>query len=174
MPGKIFETIANSIHALVRAFCWFAAGAISIMILFVVSNVLSRFFFNKPLPGSIEIIELTAVVVVFFAIGYTEFKRGHVQVELVVSRFPMRARAAIASAMCFLAAVFFALMAWRGWMLAWTYTFPRVRETFVLSIPIAPFIFVLAFGSALLALEALVHVFRPLSGEAKGKARPGN
>jgi TRAP-type C4-dicarboxylate transport system permease small subunit len=168
-PGKLFETIANGIHVLVRLLCWVAIGALSIMILFVVSNVLSRSIFSKPLPGSIEVIELSAVVAVFFAMAYTEFRRGHVCVELVILRFPRRVRVIVARVMYALATVFFAVMGWRGGVLAWSYLFPKARETFVLSIPIAPFIFVLAFGSAVLALEALIHVFQPLPSEAVRK-----
>jgi TRAP-type C4-dicarboxylate transport system permease small subunit len=167
--AKLFQTIASGIHALVRVLTWVASGALSIMIIFVVSNVLSRFFFKKPLPGTIEVIELVAVVIVFFSVAYTESKRGHIYVELLVSRLSKRVQAVLASMMYFLAAVFFAVMGWRGGVLAWSYLVPRVRETYVLSIPIAPFLFVIALGSFVLALETLIHVFDPLpDGGRKG------
>jgi TRAP-type C4-dicarboxylate transport system permease small subunit len=167
--GRLFQTIANGIHASVRVLTWVACGALSIMILFVVGNVLSRFFFKKPLPGTIEVIELVAVVIVFFSVGYTESKRAHIYVELLVSRLSRRTQTVVASMMYFLAAVFFAVMGWRGGVLAWSYLFPRVRETYVLSIPIAPFLFVIALGSFILALETLIHVFDPLpDGGRKG------
>jgi len=165
--GKLFETTVKGIHVLSRVLTWVATGALSIMILFVVSNILARFLLRKPLPGSIEVIELLAVVVVFFALAYTEVRRGHVHVELVVSRLPRRTQAILASIMYFLAAAFFATMGWRGGVLAWSYLFPRIRETYVLSIPHAPFLFAIAFGSVVLALEALVHVFQPLLTEAE-------
>ncbi len=165
--GEVFQAIANGIHALVRVLTWVASGALSIMILFVVGNVLSRFFFKKPLPGTIEVIELVAVVIVFFSVAYTESKRAHIYVELLVSRLSRRAQSVLASLMYLLAAVFFAVMGWRGGVLAWSYLVPRVRETYVLSIPIAPFLFVIALGSFVLALETLIHVFQPLSDNGK-------
>ena len=84
--AKLFQTIANGVHALVRVLTWIASGALGILILFVVANILSRFLFKKPLPGTIEIIELVAVVIVFFSVAYTESKRAHIYVELVVSK----------------------------------------------------------------------------------------
>jgi TRAP-type C4-dicarboxylate transport system permease small subunit len=165
--GKLFKATARGIHALVKVLTWVATGALSIIILFVVTNVLSRFFFGKPLPGTIEIIELGAVVIVFFSVAYTEARRGHIYVELVVSHLPRRAKAILASMMYFFASAFFAIMGWRGGVMAWSYLFPRIRETYVLSIPIAPFLFVIAFGSFVLALETLAHVFQPLSDEER-------
>ena len=167
--GKLFETTVKGIHTLIRVLTWVATGALGIMVLFVVSNILSRFLLRKPLPGSIEFIELVAVVVVFFALAYTEFRRGHVHVELVVSRLPRRAQAILASIMYFLAAAFFVAMGWRGGVLAWSYMFPKMRETYVLSIPFSPFMFVIAFGSMVLAIETLVHVFHPLPTEEEEK-----
>ncbi len=166
-PTKSFETFARGIHGLIRVLTWVASGTLGIMILFVVSNVLSRFLFGKPLPGTIEIIELVTVVIVFFSVAYTEAKRAHIYVEIMVRRLSRRAQAILASIMYLLAAVFFAAMGWRGGVLAWSYLFPRIRETYVLSIPIAPFLFVIAFGSLVLAVETLIHVFHPLPDEEK-------
>jgi len=162
------KTVAAYIHRLVKILSWVANGALGLMILFVVSNIFTRFFFNKPLSGSIELVELVAVVVVFCSLSYTESRRGHVHVELVVSRFSVRVQAILASIMYFLSTAFFLTMGWRGAVLGWTYVVPRIRETFVLSIPIAPFVFVIAFGSLVLALESLIHVFYPLGDEEIG------
>jgi len=164
---KVFQAIANGVHALVRVLAWVAGGALGVMILFVVGNILSRFFFKKPLPGTLEVIELVTVVIVFFSVAYTEAKRGHIYVEMLVSRLSRRTQAILASMMYLLAAVFFAAMGWRGGVQAWSYLFPNVRETYVLSIPIAPFLFVVAFGSLVLALETMIHVFNPLPDEQR-------
>ena len=152
---------------MVRVLTWIASSALGIMILFVVGNVLSRFLFKKPLPGTIEVIELVAVVIVFFSMAYTEVRRGHIYVELVVSKLRRRTQAILASMMYLLATVFFAAMGWRGGVLAWSYLSPNIRETYVLSIPIAPFLFVIAFGSLVLALETMIHVFYPLPDEQR-------
>jgi len=165
--GKGFQSVANGVHALVRVLTWIASGALGILILFVVANVLSRFLFKKPLPGTIEVIELVAVVIVFFSVAYTESKRAHIYVELVVSKLRRRTQAVLASMMYALSAIFFAVMAWRSSVLAWSYLSPTTRETYVLSIPIAPFLFVVAFGSLMLALETAIHIFYPLPDEER-------
>jgi TRAP-type C4-dicarboxylate transport system permease small subunit len=170
-PRIFFSKIETGIHALVKALSRVAIVALSAMILFVVSNILARFFFKSPIPGTIELVELIAVIVVFLAVGYTEFRRAHISIELVVNRFSSRARAVTASIMYLLSAAFFVILGWRGAVLAWSYSYPTIRDSYVLSIPFAPFIFFIAFGSAVLGLEALTHVFRPLPVEdGKGEA----
>ena len=164
-PPEMLDKVEKGIHALVKALSWVAVIALSGMILFVVGNILTRFFLRKPIPGTIELVELIAVVVVFLAIGYTELRRGHISIEMLTVRLSPRTRSVLASTMYFLSAVFAFVMGWRGAVLAWSYIFPTFRESYVLSIPFSPFIFVIAFGSLLLGLEHLIHVFRPLPAD---------
>lgn len=89
--------------------------------------------------------------------------------DLVVSLFPKRAKAVLASIMCFSGTVFFIVMSFEAGELAWSNLFPSVLLTDTLSIPFAPFVVVIAIGSLLLGLEMLINAFHPLpSGKEQG------
>ena len=155
----------NIIHGTSRVLAWIAAGFSILMMLTIVINVVGRFVFRKPLPGTIEIVEMLTSALIFFALAYTEQKRRHIHVELIVSRFPRRAQAILASIMYFFGAVFFIVMGWQGCILMLKSLTPLVQASHILSIPEAPFIFAVAFGSLLLGIELLIHVFQPLPPE---------
>jgi hypothetical protein len=60
------------------------------------------------------------------------------------------------------------VMGWQSAELMWNYMVPSVRASSILSIPLSPFLFIIALGSVILALELLVHVFQP-PPDGKGK-----
>lgn len=161
-------TIRGGLHAIIGVFTWIATGVLGLMVLLVVSHISGRFLFNKPIPGTIELVEMAIVVVVFFALAYTEVRKGHVQIELLVSRLPAGARRILATVMYFFGAAFFIIVAWRVALLMWSYLFPSIRTSDILDIPFAPFIFVIAIGSLALSLEMLLNGFQlllPQSGK---------
>lgn len=61
------------------------AALIIFLMFFATAEVFSRYFFNFPIPGHVEIVELIMAGVVFFGISYTERVRGHVGMELFVT-----------------------------------------------------------------------------------------
>lgn len=163
----MFNRIKKIIESLAIRLTWFGSVALSLMILFVVTNVLSRFIFKKPLPGTIEVIELVTVLIAFFSVGYTEVRRSHIYVELVISKLPRKVRSIVGSIMYLICTAFFGVLGFEAWRLGRSYLTPTLRDTYVLHIPIAPFIFVIAFGSFVLALVTLLHIFHPLPDDSK-------
>jgi TRAP-type C4-dicarboxylate transport system permease small subunit len=157
------------VHAVSRGLSWVAAGASIIMMLLIVINVVGRFILRKPLPGTIEIVEMLTAALIFSSLAYTEHLRRHIHVDLLVSRLPRRAQAVLASVMYFFSGVFFIVMAWQGGILIYDSVTPLVQASHVLSIPEAPFLFVVALGSLLLGIELLIHVFQPLPPEKDEK-----
>ena len=161
---KLIGAAVRGIHAITIVVTRIAGIGLGIMMLLIVSNILARFLFKKPLLGTIELVELLTLISAFFTVAYTEVRRGHVKVDLVVSRLPRRAQAVLASIVYFIGAAFFVRLAWQGGEQMWSDLFP-IRVTNILYIPFAPFMFVIAFGSMLLGLEMLIHVFQPLPTE---------
>ena len=155
------------LDAITAGVSWIGAGALVLMILVVVANVVGRYLFRKPVLGAVEIVGLLTVVVVFCVLAFTEAKGAHIVVDLFVSRLHGRAKAILASIMSLLGAVFFIIMGWQGWDLMLSNLSPFVRATGVLSIPFAPFMLIMAFGCVLFGLELFVHVFIPASGKKR-------
>jgi TRAP-type C4-dicarboxylate transport system permease small subunit len=149
---KLLDTVTAGVS-------WVGAGAMVVMVLVIVANVTGRYLFKTPVLGAVEMVGLLTVVLVFCVLAFTESQKAHIVVDIVVSRLHGRSRAILASVMCFFGAVFFIIMGWQGWDLMWSNLFPTMRATGVLSIPFAPFMFIMAFGCALFGLELFVHAF---------------
>ena len=139
---------------------------IGFMMMVTVVDVVGRRLFNAPLLGSMDLTTFMMVVVVFFSIAHCQLVKGHVTIDLVVSRLPTRIQAIINSIMY---SLFFLLFVWI------TYQFYlRALEVMknnivsaTLEIPVAPFYFVAFFGCALLSLLALMHLLSFLAGSVK-------
>lgn len=151
--------ISHILDAMINVLFWIGSGALVVMVLVVVINVLGRFLLKKPVLGAVEMVGLLTVVVVFCVLAFTEAQRAHITVDIIPSRLPERTKKILASVMCFLGALFFTIMGWQGWELMWSNLFPTIRTSGVLSIPLAPFLFIMAFGCVLFGLDLLLHTF---------------
>jgi len=130
-----------------------------LIILLVVADVVGRYVFNRPISGTLEVIELMMPAVVFFAFAYVEAKDGHVKVDFIVLRLPKRIRACVdAVASCVSFAVF-GIIAWQS-VLRFFYLQQQGDVTGYLRIPISPFPLILAFGSILFCCQLIFRILR--------------
>jgi TRAP-type C4-dicarboxylate transport system permease small subunit len=72
---------------------WVAMFAIVACVGLVVTDVIRYQVVGKPVPGTHEVVELIAAVILSMGIGYLTFVRGHVAVGLLVDRFRPRVQA---------------------------------------------------------------------------------
>lgn len=72
---------------------WVAMIAILACVAIVVTDVIRYQIIHEPLPGTHEVVELIASVILSMGIGYLTFVRGHVSVGILVDRFRPRAQA---------------------------------------------------------------------------------
>lgn len=67
----------------------FSIGAIMVI---TTMDVLGRYLFNVPLPATYELTECAVAGAVFLGIAYTQFRKGHVQMEIVVLHLSQRGK----------------------------------------------------------------------------------
>jgi len=72
-----------------------AGLALVCMMSWVVTDVISRYVFDRPILGSYEVVEYTMVVFIFMAFAYAQFNKAHIAVPIVVERFGPRTQAVI-------------------------------------------------------------------------------
>jgi TRAP-type C4-dicarboxylate transport system permease small subunit len=65
-----------------------------IMVL-TVCDVVSRYCFNYPIMGTIELVELMLAIMVFLGLAYAT-QKGHIVVEVIFILLPVKARAIVA------------------------------------------------------------------------------
>jgi TRAP-type C4-dicarboxylate transport system permease small subunit len=101
-----------------------------------------------------------------FALPYTQSKKGHIEVELLVERFPKRVQLVIASIMCLISTGLFVLTTWQVFRNA----ISKLQDgnvTAVLAIPIYPFVFVADLCFLLLLLLVLLELIKLIGKVAR-------
>lgn len=153
---KVADFLEKALSRVSYRVCNFGVTVLMAMVLLVVTDVILRRFFNSPLSFTLELVEIMLTVVVFFAVAYTATQRSHVSIDVLVSRFPLRAQTIIEAALCIISVGLFSTIA-RG-SLIYGMQISRIGlETGILGIPLYPFAFVVASGSILLALVLLAR-----------------
>jgi len=145
--GKFAEIISKVVN-------WVGAGVLAVMMFLIAADVAMRYIFNSPIPGAQEVSEFMLIMVIFFGIGYAGFQRRHVFVDLVINRLSSLNRLildSIVNAFCF---IIFAIVAWRAVTYA-LYIQSMGGQSLMLRLSLSPFIMLIAFGSALLAIVLL-------------------
>jgi len=147
--------VSRKVHSLGGIF-------LALMMFITAVDVVGRYIFNRPIKGSTELNELALVVMVFLGFAFTATQKGHVRVELIVSKFSEKLQAVIESLIALIGVGLFFLITWQAFVLAIT---ARSRDltSMVLFIPVFPFALVMTFGSGLLCLVLIAQLFQNVS-----------
>ncbi|MBW1777266.1 MAG: TRAP transporter small permease [Deltaproteobacteria bacterium] len=130
-------------------------------------DVLFGKFFNMPIPGTFEATEALMVLSAFLAFAFNQQVKGHIQVELIISRLPKRIKLKFDSFNYLMSALFFFLVAWQGWVGGWHSLMVREYESGLIAFPVYPAKLILALGASMMVLQCLVDFANALSGRNK-------
>ena len=164
---KLSQFIESKINILSRLMGIIAICVLVVMMLFTVLNVVMRAFFNSPIPGDVELIEVGMVCVGFLGLAWCAIRGMHIGVDLVVSFLPRRTQAVFDSFGYLIGLGICILLTWRSFAEG-----IGIRElhnlSSTLNFPMFPFYWVTALGYGVLCMAILVLLVRSLS-EAKKK-----
>lgn len=139
---------------------YLGATVLFLMMLLTTWDVASRYLFNSPILGALEITEFLVVTVVFSFLGLTQQEKAHVSVDLVVGNLPARCRRVIGFINRLASLAILGLITWM--------TLERAIELMhmeeysgTLHIPVAPFVFLVALGCGAMCLELARQMFKP-------------
>ncbi|WP_035235395.1 TRAP transporter small permease [Desulfobacter vibrioformis] len=152
------ETI-EKISDILNRWAGIIAGIIlGVMILLTMGNIVLRRVW-VPIRGTYEIMGFAGAVITALAMGFTQKKREHIHVDILISRFPRAVKKAVFAVNTAMCSVFFLVAAWfvclRGMTLLET---GEVSET--LRMAYYPFAFVVAFGCFLLAAMLFIDLLK--------------
>ena len=153
---KIFQTSENILKMLSLWAVRIGSVVLILMMLLVFIDVFLRYIFNSPVVGSVEIVEVMMVLVVALGIAYTGINKGHISVDLLVSRFPQRVQTVIDILNSLVATIIFSIMSWKTGLQALVAGSRNVTTT-VLEVPIYPFVWTLSMCTGLLSLVFLLQ-----------------
>ena len=86
---------------------------LALMMLHITVDVVLRYFFNRPIKGSYEVVEFMLVLLVYLGLAYTQTKKGHVSVTLFTAKLSLGQVSVIRSATYLLCLAIFGIISWR-------------------------------------------------------------
>lgn len=172
MPGA--EMGARSAPLLYRVLMVMVAVFLFAMTALTFVDVIGRYFFNSPIPGTFEIVEYLLGLVTFSALPLISRDRAHVTVDLFDRMIRGRFRKVVDFCILLGSAVVVAFIGERMWQTAWDELAADYVSEY-LGITRAPFLWVFAALSAVTALILIMMLVRFVSGkEDRGPGAGGS
>lgn len=76
------------VSVFIKVFAFIATAALALAMLLTSADVILRYFFNSPIPGTYELVELTMGIFSPVAIMYCVWKKEHISVDIIFDRLP--------------------------------------------------------------------------------------
>ena len=168
MANNIAQHYVSAIRKTGKVCVDVAMVILFLLMLLGASEVIGRFFFNRPIVAVLELSQIMQAMIVFLAWAYTTAQRSHVRVELFVRGFSSRLQAILEFVIAILGVVLFGLIAWQAAKKAVFYWETNMQVD-VLFIPLAPFQLFLSIGAILLCLELIAQMIE-LAPRMKGES----
>ena len=161
--------VLDSISAFLnRVLTWIGGFFLVSMIVLTCVNIIFRMVW-VPIKGTFELMGYFGAIVTAFALGYTQIKKAHISVDILVNNFSIKTRKVvnmINHAVCFF---FFSAVAWQIAIKATTLmNTGEITET--LRIVYYPFTYGVAFGCAILTLVLFTDLVRSFMQEKEDKS----
>jgi tripartite ATP-independent transporter DctM subunit len=140
--------------------CNFGMYALVVMVLTVVADVLMRAL-KVGVPGLNELEVFMLIAVTFLSIAYVGIKKGHLSIELFVSKLSQRHQLVIKTINDLFGLFIMVIITWQSAV----YALHKMGvSTQVLNLPLTPAIFLITLGSGLLCLVIIADIFEDLGG----------
>jgi TRAP-type C4-dicarboxylate transport system permease small subunit len=163
MGTKIFRKADDIICRIASAGTYIGGFLLFLMMLLISADAIGRYIFFDSIKGSLDIIEIMLVFVVFFSVGQVAVLKSHVSVALIFSRFPMRLQVVlniITALLCFGISFLMVRQLFLRGLAQISYT---VSYSPSLQIPLWPIYLVASPGLLLLSVVFLMDFIRCLT-----------
>ena len=159
--GGWFATVDKAVGVLVNAGGWLGGIAVVALMFHIIADVFLRYFFNSPLPATIEIVSYWwMVLAVFPGIALTQRRKEHVEVTLLSDLMPESHKSVIILAARVLTIITVGALAWYGWLAALEQMQRGEIAMGSITILIWPMRFIVPLGFGLFFLQLLLDLYR--------------
>jgi TRAP-type transport system small permease protein len=132
------------------------------MALLTLCDVIGRYFFNRPILGTWELVGMMLVFAGTWGFAYAQVMKSHIRVDILLNRFPPRGQAFMNVLSYLMGAVGFALITWQVSIMAKNYmVHGYVTDT--LNQPIFPYMIGLVIGAGLITLVLLLDLIESIA-----------
>jgi len=138
-----------------------------LMMLLTVAHGIGRYVFNSPILGLVEMSQFMLVLVIFMLMPYTEIKKNHLVIGLIVDRMPQKGQAIINSIMYIFSLLVLGVATYRAFERG-VFQIGAGQTSMFLRIPHWPFFFIVCLCWLLLMLAIVVNLIHFLRMARRG------
>lgn len=154
--GPVAGNIRKTVFGLTNVTNSIGILAVAVMVLVTVLDVIGRRVFGSPLLGSLEIVRFMMALAVFLTISHAAVHDRHVTCDVLFIFFPKKLQIMTEKVTSLLSLGLWIILSYqltRQALGLWQ----AGESSMLLRIPVYPFVFIAAFGSALLACVILIQ-----------------
>ncbi len=169
VPASGLARFASSLEGRLRpVYTWLGyigALVLGLLIIAMMYSIIGRRFFNSPLPGSADIIEMSLLVMTALVIGIEHLGHEKMTVDVLTKHFPKRLQDILAPAIYLIAIGILCVAVWQ--LIVWGIKIQDRGETTSGTLALAkyPFAYLAAFG-----LFTMIPIYLARFLAALGKA----
>ncbi len=155
---KLGHLLMQAIDILSRITGWMAALCLVAAALIITEAVLARKIFGVSTIWQIEASVFLLIFTVFAGAAFVQKNEHHLNVDLIIIRFPPKVREIILIGVSVLSCVLAAVIAWYAWPMWWEALINREHSESLWGPPLwIPYLF-LPLGMTLLFLQYIVYI----------------
>ena len=155
------EFLDKTAGFLSQVLAWIGGVVLVGMVLLTSANIFLRLVY-VPLPGTVELMGLFGAIITGFSLAYTQIRKSHIAVDLLVIRFSAKTQLIVNSINWFIGTSFFGIAGW--YLFKWAMLICETGEvTETLRIIYYPFIYAVALSCFILALVLFIDLLKLLT-----------
>ncbi len=160
--SKVALYFSKGVSPATRIISIVGAVVLAIMMLLTAADVILRYLFSRPIAGSYELTVFMMSLLVAFSLAYTGVQKAHIRIDVVINKLSDRVRAFIDSITYLVSVGILGVITWQSILYAQMLK-AGGNTSGTLFIPIYPFVYAVAFGSALLAIVFFINLLEFVS-----------
>ena len=136
-----------------------AAILLTFLMLIICVQVVMRYFLMRPMPGVIEISEVSLVYITFLGATWLLRREGHVKMDMVLTRLNRRTRAWVNTVTAIIGAGTCLIITWYSALATWSHAQMGHYVASTIDIPTAPILAVIPVCCFLLFIQFLRRAY---------------
>ena len=158
--------VEKDIHGVVKGLDWVAQGALVLIMLLSVANIISGYIW-QPIFGTYELVSFLTLVALSFSIPYCAVQEGHVAVSFVFDLLPKKLQFVLSLCNGILGTGIFAVIGWQSAAYAMK-LWQKGEVSGTLHLPLHPLVFGIGFGCFMLSIVLFIKFLKTVKGGIEG------
>ena len=154
----VYERFKKIQYTVERVGAATSAVLVFVMALLTTADVALRFIFNKPIAGTILLMEFMMVALVYFGVAYVQAHNANIKMDMIGGKLPTRAIQSLDLFIHIAALAIFALVTWQAGLVAYKSLLFHDYASGLLPAPYWPAKSALTLGLSILCLRFVFNI----------------